>query len=81
VHRIESEIAVLDAKRPPSLGEKERQRPMRLVADFERAWLHPAASAAIRKRILRAALMRSSRVSRTASSKWCCIGRAATTRR
>jgi hypothetical protein len=56
VHRIESEIAALDAKRPPSLGEKERQHLMQLGADLERAWSHPAASAAIRKRILRAAL-------------------------
>src|SRR5215470_7841497 len=56
VHRIESEIAALNAKRPPSLGEKERQHLMQLGADLERAWSHPAASAAIRKRILRAAL-------------------------
>jgi DNA invertase Pin-like site-specific DNA recombinase len=56
VHRIESEIAALDAKRPPSLGEKERQHLMQLGADLERAWSHPATSAAIRKRILRAAL-------------------------
>jgi len=56
VHRIESEIAALDAERPPSLGEKERQHLMQLGADLERAWSHPAASAAIRKRILRAAL-------------------------
>jgi DNA invertase Pin-like site-specific DNA recombinase len=57
VHRIESEIAALDAKRPPSLGEKERQHLVQLGADLERAWSHPAASAAIRKRILRAALI------------------------
>ena len=56
VHRIEGEIAALDAERPPPLGEKERQHLMQLGADLERAWLHPAASAAIRKRILRAAL-------------------------
>jgi DNA invertase Pin-like site-specific DNA recombinase len=56
VHRIESEIVALDAKRPMSLGEKERQHLMQLGADLERAWSHPAASAAIRKRILRAAL-------------------------
>jgi hypothetical protein len=56
VHRIESEIAALDAERPRSLGEKERQHLMQLGADLERAWSHPAASAAIRKRILRAAL-------------------------
>ena len=56
VHRIEREIAELDAKRPPPLGEKERQHLMQLGADLERAWSHPAASAATRKRILRAAL-------------------------
>jgi DNA invertase Pin-like site-specific DNA recombinase len=56
VHRVESEIAALDAKRPLPLGEKERQHLMQLGADVERAWSHPAASAATRKRILRAAL-------------------------
>jgi DNA invertase Pin-like site-specific DNA recombinase len=56
VHRIEREIAALDARRPPPLGEKERQHLMQLGADLERAWSHPAASATTRKRILRAAL-------------------------
>ena len=56
VHRIESEIAALDAKRPLPLSEKEREHLMQLGADLERAWSHPAASAATRKRILRAAL-------------------------
>ena len=55
-HRIENEIGALDAKKPPPLGEKERQHLMQLGADLERAWSHPAASAATRKRILRAAL-------------------------
>jgi DNA invertase Pin-like site-specific DNA recombinase len=56
VQRIESEIAALDAKRPLPLSEKEREHLMQLGADLERAWSHPAASAATRKRILRAAL-------------------------
>ena len=56
VHRIEREIAELDAKRPLPLGEKEREHLMQLGADLQRAWSHPAASAATRKRILRAAL-------------------------
>jgi DNA invertase Pin-like site-specific DNA recombinase len=56
VHRVESEIAALDAKRSLPLGEKERKHLMQLGADVERAWSHPAASAATRKRILRAAL-------------------------
>jgi hypothetical protein len=40
----------------PPLGEKERQHLMQLGADLQRAWSHPAATASIRKRILRAAL-------------------------
>lgn len=56
VHRIEQEIAALDAKRRPPLGDTEREQLMQLGADLERAWSHPAASAATRKRILRAAL-------------------------
>jgi DNA invertase Pin-like site-specific DNA recombinase len=56
VHRIEYEIASIVAIRPPPLGERERQELMRLGADLELAWSHPAATAATRKRILRAAL-------------------------
>jgi hypothetical protein len=56
VHRTEREIADLDAKQPLPLGEKERGHLMQLGADLKRAWSHPAASAATRKRILRAAL-------------------------
>ncbi len=56
VAKIEGEIAAMIARRPPSLGEPERQQLMALGADLERAWSHPAATAATRKRILRAAL-------------------------
>ena len=56
VHRIEGEIAALEARKPAPLGEKERQHLMQLGADLELAWSHPAATAATRKRILRAAL-------------------------
>ena len=56
VIRIEGEIAAMIARRPPPLGEPERQQLMALGADLQRAWSHPAATAATRKRILRAAL-------------------------
>src|SRR5271157_2550158 len=56
VHRIEGEIASIVAARPPPLGERERQHLMRLGADLELAWSHPAATAATRKRVLRTAL-------------------------
>jgi len=46
----------LIARRPPPLGGPERQHLMTLGADLERAWSHPAATAATRKRIVRAAL-------------------------
>ena len=51
-----AEIATMIARRPPPLGELERQQLMALGADLERAWSHPAATAATRKRILRSAL-------------------------
>src|SRR3982075_3531663 len=54
--KLQGELAALIARRPPSLGEPERQQLVALGADLERAWLHPAATAATRKRILRAAL-------------------------
>ncbi len=56
VRRIEAEIAATVAARPPPLGERERQQLIRLGADLELAWSHPAATAATRKRILRTAL-------------------------
>jgi hypothetical protein len=56
VHRIEGEIARLEARKAAPLGERERQHLMQLGADLERAWSHPAATSATRKRILRAAL-------------------------
>jgi DNA invertase Pin-like site-specific DNA recombinase len=55
-HRIEGEIAALQASKPAPLGEKERQHLMQLGTDLELAWSHPAATAATRKRILRTAL-------------------------
>ncbi|HWS06357.1 MAG TPA: recombinase family protein [Xanthobacteraceae bacterium] len=56
VRRIEGEIAVLVARKPALLSEQERQHLMLLGADLELAWSHPAATAATRKRILRAAV-------------------------
>jgi DNA invertase Pin-like site-specific DNA recombinase len=56
VRRTEDEIAALDAQKRTPLAEPERQHLLRLGADLERAWTHPAATASIRKRILRAAL-------------------------
>src|ERR1700751_251701 len=57
VAKIEGEIATLIARRPPPLGGPDRQQLMALGADLERAWSHPAATAATSKRIIRAALM------------------------
>ena len=56
VDRLRGEIAELEAKKPAPLGENERQHLMRLGADLELAWSHPAATAETRKRILRTAL-------------------------
>jgi hypothetical protein len=56
VAKIESDITAMIAQRPPPLGEAERQKLVALGADLERAWLHPGATAATRKRILRTAL-------------------------
>jgi DNA invertase Pin-like site-specific DNA recombinase len=56
VQRIEGEIAAIAARRPAPLGERERRQLMQLGADLDLAWSHPAATAATRKRILRAAL-------------------------
>jgi len=56
VARIEAEIATMAARRPPPLGDIERQELMALGNDLERAWSHPAATAATRKRILRSAI-------------------------
>jgi DNA invertase Pin-like site-specific DNA recombinase len=56
VAKIERETAALTARRLPPLGEPERQQLIALGADLERAWSHPGATAATRKRILRAAL-------------------------
>ena len=56
VHRAEGDIAAVVARKRPPLGETERKQLVALGADLARAWSHPAATAAIRKRILRTAL-------------------------
>jgi hypothetical protein len=56
VARIEGELAALIARRSPPLAEPEREQLMALGADLERAWSHPAATAATRKRVLRTAI-------------------------
>ena len=56
VQRIEREMAATAAQRSPPLGEQQKQQLMALGADLERAWSHPAATAATRKRIMRACL-------------------------
>jgi DNA invertase Pin-like site-specific DNA recombinase len=56
VHRIEGDIAAVEAKKSVPLGEMERQQLMQLGADLALAWSHPAATSATRKRIVRAAL-------------------------
>lgn len=56
VAKIEGDIAALIARRPPPLGEPERQQLMALGANLEAAWSHPSATAATRKRIVRTAI-------------------------
>ena len=56
IARIEGDIAATISRRPPPLGEPERQQLLALGADLERAWSHSAATPATRKRILRTAI-------------------------
>lgn len=56
VRRIDADIAAAAAAKRPALGDEERAKLLALGADLARVWSHPAATAAIRKRILRAAL-------------------------
>jgi DNA invertase Pin-like site-specific DNA recombinase len=56
VHRIESDIAAIEARKPLPLGEVERQQLTQLGTDLALAWSHPAATSVTRKRIVRAAL-------------------------
>ena len=56
VDELEKELEALVRQRPAVLGAEERQRLLRMGADLEAAWYHPAATAVTRKRIIRAVL-------------------------
>jgi DNA invertase Pin-like site-specific DNA recombinase len=56
VQRIEREMAASAAQESPPLAEQQKQQLIALGAALERAWSHPGATAATRKRILRACL-------------------------
>ena len=56
VDELEKELEALVRQRPAVLGAEERQRLLRMGADLEAAWHHPAATAVTRKRIIRAVL-------------------------
>ena len=53
---IEAELETLVRQRPEALGDDERQRLLHMGSDLEAAWDHPLATAATRKRIIRAVL-------------------------
>jgi hypothetical protein len=46
IQQIEHEIAAIEAAKPSSISGTERERLMRLGADLELAWAHPAATSA-----------------------------------
>ena len=54
--KIENDIAALLAERPAPLGPEEQEALCRLGGDLQTAWAHPAATASMKKRILRAAI-------------------------
>jgi excisionase family DNA binding protein len=56
VRGLEDQIAAMTAHQQPSLSDDERAALMRLGADLEQAWSHPAATTATRRRIVRAVL-------------------------
>ena len=56
VGRLEDSLRVARDEQPPALTEAERVEILNLGTDLERLWNHSAASAATRKRILRAVL-------------------------
>ena len=56
VRQLEDEFEAVEQQRPLILGDEEWDRLLRLGADLETAWSHPAATMATRKRIIRAVL-------------------------
>jgi len=56
VRGLEEQIETMEAQQPSALSDNERTALMRLGADLELAWTHPAATMATRKRIIRAVL-------------------------
>jgi DNA invertase Pin-like site-specific DNA recombinase len=56
VDTLVKELEAVVRQRPAALNSEERQRLLQMGADLEAAWHHPAATAATRKRIIRAVL-------------------------
>ena len=56
VDTLEKELEAVVRQRPAALNREERHRLLQMGADLEAAWHHPAATAATRKRIIRAVL-------------------------
>src|SRR5215469_6934233 len=56
VETLGKELDAVVRQRPAALSAEERQSLLQMGADLEAAWHHPAASAATRKRIIRAVL-------------------------
>jgi hypothetical protein len=54
--RLEEELRIARERQPPAITEAQRSEIVELAADLPRLWTHPSASAATRKRILRAML-------------------------
>ncbi|NJO36795.1 MAG: recombinase family protein [Rhizobiales bacterium] len=56
VRDLEEQLEAVASQEPAGLNDDERQALMRLGADLEAAWNHPAATSVTRKRIVRAVL-------------------------
>jgi excisionase family DNA binding protein len=56
VRQLEDQLEIIANQRQPPMTSGERDRLMQLGADLERAWHHPSATSATRKRIVRAVL-------------------------